>query len=459
MLRNSGNGPRRGAMTGWNDGPDMTDSTVAPASLSEQTLATARQVLAGQRSGLRASLAFVGPAVVASIAYMDPGNFATNIQAGAKYGYGLLWVVLLANLIAMLFQALSAKLGIVTGRNLAEMCRDHFPPPVVWTMWVISEVAAMATDLAEFLGGAIGLSLLFGIPLLYGMVVTGIVVYAILMFERFGFRPVELIIGNLVAIIALCYLIQMFIAPVDWRSAALHTVLPQIADGGALLLAVGIIGATVMPHAVYLHSGLTQARIPTRDDGEKRKVVRISNTEVMVALAIAGMINMAMVMMAASAFHAGHSDVAEIETAYHTLTPLLGIAAAGVFLVSLLASGVSSSTVGTMAGQLIMQGFVGFRIPIWVRRLVTMLPAFVVVGLGANATNALVISQVVLSIALPLPMIALLMFTRRSDIMGRFANGRLTHAAAIAGTAVVLLLNLFLILQTLGVALPGLANS
>jgi manganese transport protein len=437
----------------------MTDLIDRPASLSERTAAAGSELLAGRPGGLRAYLAFVGPAVVASIAYMDPGNFATNIQAGAKYGYGLLWVVLLANLIAMLFQALSAKLGIVTGRNLAEMCRDHFSQPVVWTMWVISEVAAMATDLAEFLGGAIGLSLLFSIPLFYGMIVTGVIVYAILMFERFGFRPVELIIGNLVAIIAFCYLIEMFIAPIDWRSAALHTVLPQIADAQALLLAVGIIGATVMPHAVYLHSGLTQARIPTRDESEKRAVVRISNTEVIIALAIAGMVNMAMVMMASSAFHAGHSDVAEIETAYHTLTPLLGIAAAGVFLLSLLASGVSSSTVGTMAGQMIMQGFVGFRIPIWVRRLVTMLPAFVVVGLGANATNALVISQVVLSIALPLPMIALLMFTRRRDIMGRFANSRLTNFVAIAGAVVVLSLNVLLILQTFGVTIPGLAGS
>jgi manganese transport protein len=437
----------------------MTDLIDRPASLSARTAAAASELLAGRRAGLRAYLAFVGPAVVASIAYMDPGNFATNIQAGAKYGYGLLWVVLLANLIAMLFQALSAKLGIVTGRNLAEMCRDHFSQPVVWTMWVISEVAAMATDLAEFLGGAIGLSLLFSIPLFYGMIVTGVIVYAILMFERFGFRPVELIIGNLVAIIAFCYLLEMVIAPIDWRSAALHTVLPQIADAQALLLAVGIIGATVMPHAVYLHSGLTQARIPTRDESEKRAVVRISNTEVIIALAIAGMVNLAMVMMASSAFHAGHSDVAEIETAYHTLTPLLGIAAAGVFLLSLLASGVSSSTVGTMAGQMIMQGFVGFRIPIWVRRLVTMLPAFVVVGLGANATNALVISQVVLSIALPLPMIALIMFTRRRDIMGRFANSRLTNFVAIAGAVVVLSLNVLLILQTFGVTIPGLAGS
>jgi manganese transport protein len=437
----------------------VTDPVAKRASLSERTIQAAHGVLAGQRRGRRAYLAFAGPAVVASIAYMDPGNFATNIQAGAKYGYGLLWVVLLANLIAMLFQALSAKLGIVTGRNLAEPCRDEFPKPVVWAMWVISEIAAMATDLAEFLGGAIGLSLLFQIPLLAGMVVTAVIVYGILMFERYGFRPIELIIGNLVAIIALCYLIELFIAPIDWGAAALHTVLPQLVDTQALLLSVGIIGATVMPHAVYLHSGLTQARIPARNEGERRRILRISNQEVVIALAIAGLVNMAMVMMASGAFHAGHNGVAEIETAYHTLTPLLGIAAASAFLISLLASGVSSSTVGTLAGQMIMQGFVGFRIPIWVRRLATMVPAFVVVGLGANATNALVISQVVLSIALPLPMIALLMFTRRADIMGRFANSRLTQGAAIVATAVVLLLNTFLILQSLGVAIPGLSPS
>jgi manganese transport protein len=435
------------------------ESLFRKASLSERTVSAAREVLSGQRRGVRSYLAFAGPAVVASIAYIDPGNFATNIQAGAKYGYELLWVVLLANMIAMLFQALSAKLGIVTGRNLAEMCRDRFPRSVVWMMWVISEIAAMATDLAEFLGGAIGLSLLFGLPLLAGMVLTGIIVYGILMFERFGFRPIELIIGSLVVVIGFCYLIEIFIAPVDWSSAALHTVMPQLADAEALLLAVGIIGATVMPHAVYLHSGLTQARIPTGNEGEIRTVVRISNIEVIIALAIAGMVNMAMVMMASSAFHAGHSDVAEIETAYYTLTPLLGIAAAGVFLVSLLASGISSSTVGTLAGQIIMQGFVGFRIPIWVRRLVTMVPAFIVVGLGANATNALVMSQVVLSIALPLPMVALLIFTRSPDVMGRFANRRLTNVAAIAGTIIVLLLNVFLILQTLGVSIPGLSDA
>jgi len=435
----------------------MTESTAHAGSLSERTVVAAQQLLAGQRGGMRAYLAFAGPAVIASIAYMDPGNFATNIQAGAKYGYGLLWVVLLANLIAMLFQALSAKLGIVTGRNLAEMCRERFSRPVVVAMWLVSEVAAMATDLAEFLGGAVGLSLLFQMPLLAGMVITGIVTYGLLMVEGYGFRPLELIIGSMVCLIGLCYLVEMFIAPVDWIAAGVHTFVPQIADTQALLLSVGIIGATVMPHAIYLHSGLTQARMPVRDDTERRKVLRFSNQEVIIALAAAGLINMAMVMMASAAFHAGFPDVAEIETAYHTLTPLLGVGAAGVFLLSLIASGISSSTVGTMAGQMIMQGFVGFRIPIWLRRVVTMVPAFVVVALGANATNALVISQVVLSIALPLPMISLLIFTRRADIMGQFANSRFTQTAALIGTAIVLLLNGVLILQTFGVPIPGLA--
>ncbi|HTJ01787.1 MAG TPA: Nramp family divalent metal transporter [Methylovirgula sp.] len=413
-----------------------------------------REVLEGRRSGLASLLPLIGPAVIASIAYMDPGNYATNIQAGAKYGYALLWVVLLANLIAMLFQALSAKLGIVTGRNLPELCRDHFPKPVVFVMWIVSEVAAMATDLAEFLGAAIGLSLLFHLPLIWGMAVTAVVIYGILTFERHGFRPLELIIGAMVAIIGLCYLAEMFIVPANWTAAAYHLVVPQLPDSAALTIAVGIIGATVMPHAIYLHSGLTQARVAARDDGERRKLLKFSNREVVIALAIAGAVNIAMVMMAAAAFHRGHSDVAEIETAYHTLGPLLGAGAASIFLVSLLASGLSSSVVGTMAGQMIMQGFVGFRIPIFVRRLVTMAPAFVVVGLGANATNALVISQVVLSIALPVPMIALLIFTGQRKVMGAFANSRLVQIGAIAGAAIVLCLNVVLLLQTFGVDIP-----
>ena len=433
----------------------MTDTVTRPT-LSERTDAKIREVLTGQRRGVGSLLLFAGPAVVASIAYMDPGNFATNIQAGSGYGYSLLWVVLMANLIAMMFQALSAKLGIVTGRNLAEMCHDQFSTPVRIVMWIVSEIAAMATDLAEFLGGAIGLSLLFGMPLLAGMAVTAVVTYGILLFDGRGFRPMELIIGALVSVIGICYVIEMFIAPVDWAAAGLGVITPSMPDAAALTISVGIIGATVMPHALYLHSGLTQHRATARNDAERKTLLRFSNWECVIALAVAGMINMAMVIMAAAAFHAGHTDVAEIETAYHTLTPLLGGAAAMVFLISLMASGMSSSAVGTMAGQMIMQGFVGFHIPIWLRRLVTMLPAFVVVLMGVNTTDALVYSQVVLSFALPIPMIALVMFTRNPAIMGNFANKRLLDIAAIVGTVIILCLNAVLLLQTFGVPVPGL---
>lgn len=415
-------------------------------------------VLAGERRGLAGKLLFAGPAIIASVAYMDPGNYATNIQAGARYGYTLLWVVLLANLIAMLFQALSARLGIVTGRNLAELSRDRLPRPLVWIMWAVSEIAAMATDLAEFLGGAIGLSLLFDLPLIVGMGVTAIVTYAILLFERRGFRPMELIVGALVAVIGLCYLAEILIAPIDWGGAFSGMTRPAMPDSAALTIAVGIIGATVMPHAIYLHSGLTQTRADIRTEAERRKVLSFSNIEVVVALAVAGLVNMAMVMMAASAFHQGYSEVAEIETAYHTLTPLLGAAAAGIFLVSLIASGVSSSVVGTMAGQMIMQGFLHIRIPIWLRRLVTMLPAFAVVASGVNATEALVVSQVILSIALPVPMIALVHFTARRDVMGDYATGPLVRTLALAGAAAVLTLNCVLLADTFGLPVPLLSG-
>ena len=426
----------------------MDQPTPRP-SLSERTQREIREALAGQRRGWRACVPFLGPAVVTSIAYIDPGNFATNIQAGARYGYRLLWVVVLANLVAMLFQALSAKLGIATGKNLAELCRDRFAKPIVIAMWIVSEIAAMATDLAEFLGGAIGLSLLFGLPLLAGMTATGIIVYGILGLERSGFRPIELVIGSLVAVIVLCSLTELFISPVDWSEAA-RSLVPVLPDRAALLLAVGIIGATVMPHAIYLHSGLTQARVVIQDDVERHWLVRFSNREVIVALSLAGLVNMAMVVMAANAFHDGHSDVAEIETAYHTLAPLLGGAAAAIFLTSLIASGISSATVGTLAGQLIMQGFVAFRIPIWLRRAITMIPAFVVVSLGINATSALVISQVLLSLTLPIPMVALLLFTARRDIMGELVNGRMTTILACIAAVIVLTLNLVLLLQGVG---------
>jgi manganese transport protein len=431
----------------------MSEAVVIPT-LSSRTDIAIAETLAGRRHGMRAMLPFAGPAFVASVAYVDPGNFATNIQAGAHYGYGLLWVVLLANLLAMLFQAMSAKIGIVTGHNLAELCRAHFPRPVVLAMWGVSEIAAMATDLAEFLGGAIGLSLLFGLPLLAGMVITAVATYAILMLDRRGYRPLELAIGGMVGIISTAYLIELFIAPPNWGQAALHSVLPTLADSGAVTLAVGIVGATVMPHAIYLHSGLTQARGGARNDAGRRRLIRFSNIEVLVALSLAGLVNMAMVMMASAAFHAGHADVAEIETAYHTLIPLFGAAAGAVFLVSLIASGLSSSAVGTMAGQVIMQGFVGVRIPIWMRRAVTMVPAFVVVALGANATDSLIYSQVVLSLALPVPMVALVVLSARPAVMGRFVNSRALTLWASAASVVVLGLNALLLLQLAGVELP-----
>jgi manganese transport protein len=418
------------------------------ATMNGGTATALREAIAGKRSKIVTTWLFTGPAVVASIAYIDPGNFATNIQAGAKYGYGLLWVVLVSNLIAMLFQALSAKLGIVTGRNLAELSREKFPQPIPFLMWIASEIAAMATDLAEFLGGAIGLSLLFGMPLLWGMAVTAVITYAILMFGGSRFRRIELSIGAFVAIIGICYLIEVFVAPVDWGAAGGALFTPRIENSDALLIAVGIVGATVMPHAIYLHSALTQSRTLLVTDDERARALRYSNREVVGALIVAGAINMAMVMMAAAAFNSGYSNVAEIETAYHTLTPLLGAGAAVAFLVSLLASGISSSVVGTMAGQVIFQGFFRRRIPIWLRRLVTMLPAFAVVAMGVEATKALVLSQVVLSLALPVPMIALVILSGDKLIMGRFANGRLTKTAALTCTAVVLALNVVLLYVT-----------
>ncbi len=422
--------------------------------LTDRTVQAGLRALSSKGRGLRRLSPFAGPAVIASVAYMDPGNFATNIQAGAKYNYELLWVVVLASSIAMFFQALSAKLGIVTGRNLAELSRERFPRPVVWAMWVASEIAAMATDLAEFLGCAIGFSLLVGMPLLAGMVVTGIATFAILALQQRGFRPIELLIAGLVAVIGASYLIELLIVPPDWASIGFHSVVPRLDGVDALTLAVGIFGATVMPHAIYLHSGLTQDRIVPRNDNERRRLIRFSNREVVLALGLAGLVNMAMLAMAAAVFHDGvHDGIASIETAYHTLIPLMGIGAAAVFMTSLIASGLSSSAVGTMAGQVIMQGFVGFRIPLWVRRIVTMMPSIVVVGLGVDATQALVLSQVVLSLVLPVPMISLLLLTRRPDVMGASANSPHTSFAAIVAAGAVLALNGLLILDTLGV--PG----
>jgi manganese transport protein len=424
------------------------------------TRAAARAVLEGRKKGLLALLPFLGPAFIACVAYIDPGNYATNIQSGSTYGYNLLWVIVLANLMAMLLQTMSAKLGLATGHNLAEMCRLHFRKPVSYMMWIASEIAAMATDLAEFLGASIALNLLFGIPLLYSTLITGVVTYIILLLERRGFRPLEAVITALVGVIALCYVLETLFSRPDWGQVSFHAVVPWVGGTQSILFAVGIIGATVMPHVIYLHSSLTQHRIIPRSEQEARRIFRWSIPDVIIAMGLAGLVNMAMLYMAAATFHAhGQSNVADITTAYQTLTPLLGGAAGFIFALSLLASGLSSSTVGTMAGQVIMQGFVGFTIPVWVRRLVTMVPAILVVILGFNPTQSLVISQVVLSFVLPLPVITLVMFTSRRDVMGSLVNKPLTTWAATVCSIVILGLNIWLLYSTFaplfGWWLPG----
>jgi manganese transport protein len=429
--------------------PPTNNAVLAPALTTGATLQTelaARDALDGRRKGVRALVPFLGPAIVASVGYMDPGNFATNIQAGSTYGYELLWVVLCANLIAMLFQGMSAKLGIVTGRNLAELCREQFSGRTVVSMWIASEIAAMATDVAEFLGGALGVSLLLHVSVLCGLTITGVTTLLILQLDKRGFRSLELVIAAFVALIGLSYLCELVIAPPDWHAALLHTVVPQLRDKSALTLAVGIVGATIMPHTLYLHSGLTQNRTPARNDRERRGLLRFSNREVVIALGFAGVINLAMVMMSASVFGKSPSGITDIGVAYHTLIPTLGTCAAGVFLIALMASGISSSVVGTMAGQVIMQGFVGFSIPVWLRRLITMIPAFIV-ALSFNTMTAMILSQVVLSLVLPLPLVALVVLSSRKSVMGDFVTTNKIAIAAIAATALIVLLNVMLIRQ------------
>ncbi|MBI2246853.1 MAG: Nramp family divalent metal transporter, partial [Armatimonadetes bacterium] len=397
------------------------EATPVPRPGDATTVTSGVEVLEGRsaRRGFKRILPFLGPAFVASVAYIDPGNFATNIQGGAEFGYMLLWVIVSSNLIAMLVQALSAKLGIATGRNLAEVCRDRFSRPVVWGMWVVSELVAMATDLAEFLGAALGLYLLFHIPLFAAGMLTGIITLVILAMERRGFRPIEAVITGFVGIIAVSYVIETILDRPNWAAVAGGAFVPRFAGTESVLLATGILGATVMPHVIFLHSALTQQRIVPKDERQARRLFRFEVMDVVIAMGLAGAINAAMLIMAASTFHAhGMTSVASIEDAHRTLTPLVGRASSVVFAISLLASGLSSSTVGTMAGQVIMQGFLHRQIPIWVRRLITMAPALVVIGLGLDPTRTLVISQVVLSFGLPFALVPLVLFTSRRDLMG-----------------------------------------
>jgi manganese transport protein len=417
---------------------------------TDTTTRDAKAVLSGRsRKGWFARLLpFLGPAFIASIAYVDPGNFATNIQGGAQFGYELLWVILGSNLMAMLLQALSAKLGIATGKNLAEHCRARFPRPVVWTMWVLMELVAMATDLAEFLGAAVALNLLFGMPLWIAGLLTAVITFLILGLERYGFRPLEAVITGFLAVIAISYIIEIFLVHPAWGLIAHGTFVPHFTNSESILLATGILGATVMPHAIFLHSALTQGRVVVKKPEQQRRLFRFEIIDVAIAMLIASSVNAAMLITSAAAFFKTGTNVGSLEQAYLTLQPLLGRAAGVVFGVALLASGLSSSSVGTMAGQVIMQGFLHFHIPPWIRRIVTIVPSLIVIFVGFDPTRTLVISQVVLSFGLPFAIIPLVLFTSNKGLMGVLVNKRLTTLLAGLSAALIVALNFFLLYKT-----------
>ena len=404
--------------------------------------------LVRSRGPLRGRLALLGPAFVAAVAYIDPGNFATNIAGGAKYGFLLVWVIIAANLMAMLVQYLSAKVGIATGLNLPELCRAHFRRPVTWGLWVQAEIIAIATDLAEFVGAAIALNLLFGVPPFAAGLITAVVAFGILELQQRGYRRFELAIAGFLGIVCLGFLYDLSQVSVDTGALAAGLV-PGFEGTDSIMLAVGILGATVMPHVVYLHSALVQGRIPPRDDAERRSLLRFQRVDVGIAMGLAGVINLTMLVVAASLFHGtGYADVETIEGAHAGIEQLIGGGAALAFAVALLASGLSSSSVGTYAGQVVMQGFIDRRIPLFLRRAVTMAPALVVLALGVDATDALVGSQVVLSFGIPFALVPMILLTRRADVMGAFVNRRGTTIVASIVAALIIALNAFLLQQT-----------
>jgi manganese transport protein len=419
--------------------PANADALVLPAPSAFETLRS--------RGRVRTTLTILGPAFVACIAYVDPGNFATNIAGGAKYGYLLLWVILAANLMAMLIQNLSAKAGIATGKNLPELCRERFPRPVSWGLWVQAELIAMATDLAEFIGAAIALNLLFGVPLFVSGLMTGVVAFGILALQQRGYRKFELAIVGLLALILLGFLYDTLSVTHDVNGIA-RGFLPSFAGTDSILLATGILGATVMPHVIYLHSALTQDRIPVRDEKERRSLMRFGRVDVVVAMTIAGLINMSMLIVASSLFHGQADGIDSIEGAYKGFETYAGAGAALAFALALLASGFASSSVGTYAGQVVMQGFIARTIPLFLRRLVTMAPALIVLAIGLDPSRSLIISQVVLSFGIPFALVPLVLLTSKRDLMGSLVNRRITTVVASVVAALIISLNLFLLYQT-----------
>jgi len=412
------------------------------------TARAAHASLKGKRRGIRKLLPFLGPAFIAAVAYVDPGNFATNISGGAQFGYLLLWVIFTSNLMAMLIQSMSAKLGIATGKNLPEVCRDRFPRAVTFFLWVQAEIIAMATDLAEFIGAALALNLLFGIPLFSAGLLTAVGAFSILELQRRGFRPLEAAISSLVGVIVIAFAFQMFYAQPEADRILGGLFTPGFAGTESVLLAAGILGATVMPHVIYLHSALTQRRVVGRTEEEKKKIFRFELVDVVIAMAIAGTINASMLIMAAALFHANGLNVGDIDFAFEQLKVLEGNLPAILFGVALLASGLSSSSVGTMAGQVVMQGFINRRIPLFLRRLITMAPALVILAVGLNPSRSLVISQVVLSFGIPFALIPLLIHCRNRSVMGALVNHRVTTAIATVVVTLIVSLNVFLLYQT-----------
>jgi len=419
-----------------------------------RVLEAAEESLAGRRRGFRGAWPFLGPAFIAAVAYVDPGNFATNMAAGARYGYLLLWVVLMANLMAMLIQSMSAKLGIATGRNLPEVCRERYSRKTSVLLWLQAEVIAMATDLAEFMGAAIGLQLLFGIPLFPAALLTGVAAFGILALQAKGFRRLEAVIACLIGVIVLAFALQVFMAHPDTSGIAHGLFVPGFQGTESVLLAVGILGATVMPHVIYLHSALTQHRLVGATEKTKQRIARFERVDVVIAMSLAGIVNMSMLITAAAVFHTrGLTEIGDdLGDVHDALGHYLGGSAGALFGIALLASGLSSSSVGTLAGQVVMQGFVNRKIPLFLRRFVTMVPALVVIAIGVDPSRALVISQVVLSFGIPFALIPLVMLTSRRDVMGVHVNKRLTTYTAWVLAALITGLNVFLLAQTAGLA-------
>ncbi|WP_062234805.1 Nramp family divalent metal transporter [Fictibacillus sp. FJAT-27399] len=402
-----------------------------------------------KKGKFRRAFPFLGPAFLVSVGYIDPGNWATNIEGGATFGYTLLWVLLLSNLMAILLQITAAKLGVATGKSLAENCRQHFSKPVAVFLWITAELAAMATDLAEFLGAALGIYILLGIPLFPAALIGAAVTFGILLLHKYGYRFIEQIILAFVLVVAAVYIMELLYAKPDFAQVGYHMVVPQL-NSASILVAIGMLGATVMPHNIFLHSSVVKNRLKKDQPKHNHRVYKFAIVDSLLALNIAWFINSAMIIVAAAVFFKNGVSVKSIEDAYSTLTPLLGGFASLAFAIALLSAGLSSSVTGTMAGQYILEGFLNVKLPIWVRRVVTMIPALIIIGMGIDTWKALVVSQVVLSMQLPFTIIPLIMFTRNKKIMGKYANRPLTNVLLCIVATLIIFLNALLIYQTFG---------